>query len=119
MRICSKDIIVSTVFHLPVNYTVKAKIPNRVLNGYVCLCNDKSRGLICHVVGVYSVSDRMQMTTDLDKTVWLHGLCRSFAKRICYTYNAIFFQVAQSDGYPREKTDLFAFKQHIHSLVPR
>ena len=30
-RICSKDSTVSTVFHLPVNYTVKAKFQKRVL----------------------------------------------------------------------------------------
>ena len=30
----------------------------------------------------------------------------------------LFFQVAQSGGPSREKkTDLFAFKQHIHSLI--
>ena len=117
MRKCSKDIIVSTVFHLPVNYTVKAKIPNRVLNGYVCLCNDKSRGLICHVVGVYSVSDRMQMTILIKLCgcmVCVGPLLSAYAIHIM-----LFFQVAQSDGPPRVKTDLFAFKQHIHSLVPR
>ena len=46
----------------------------------------------------------MQMTTELDKTVWLHGMCRSFAKHKFYAMNKmLFYQVAQSGGPPCEK----------------